>query len=125
MSIDLFDKQTEEICFSINSWQWKAIVEEIRRQRIISEEIIDGLHQSYCENGLTIEQCRLVASVLREKVIAKLSGTERILLDGTRTNVPDDYIFHRVEVEKNYSTSKLALTKFVECLETCNGFEVC
>jgi hypothetical protein len=126
MGIDLLDKQTEDTCFSINFWHWRAIVEEIRRQRIIPEEIVDGLHEPYCGNGLTVEQCRLVASVLREKVISKLSDsdTERILLDGNRTKVPDDYLFHKVELEKNYSTDKSTLSKFVECLETCNGFEV-
>lgn len=124
MGIDLFDKQTENICFSINYWHWRAIVEEIRRQRIIPKEIVDGLHKPYCDNGFTVEQCRLVASVLRKKVISKLSDTERILLDGNRTKVPDDYSFHKVELEKNYSTDKSTLIKFVECLETCHGFKV-
>ena len=124
MGTDLFDKQTEDICFSINSWHWRAIVEEIRRQKILPEEIVDGLNEPYCENGLTVEQCRLVASTLRAKVISKLSNTERILLDGSRTEIPDDYVFYEVEWEKNYSTDKSTLENFVECLETCNGFEV-
>ena len=124
MGIDLFDKETNDICFSINFWHWRAIVEEIRRLNLFSEELVDSLHESYCNNGLNKEECLLVAQTLNETIIPKLSDTERILFNGERTEEPDDCVFHKVDVEKNYSTNKKVLVEFVECLERCNGFEV-
>ncbi|WP_020406198.1 hypothetical protein [Hahella ganghwensis] len=124
MGISLFDKETEDICFSINFWHWRAIVEEIRRLNLFSDALVDSLHEAYCNNGLSKEECSLVAQTLRAQVIPKLSETERILLNGERTEEPDDGEFHREQIEKNYSTNKAVLLKFVECLESCNGFEI-
>lgn len=125
MGIDLFDKDSHEICFSINFWHWRAIVEIVRREAILPEETVDGLHSPFCGNGFTAEECRLVGDHLKKYVIPGLSDEERILLDGTRTDEPDDFVFHKVDMEKNYSTNKAVLLRFIQCLEDCQGFEVC
>ena len=125
MGIDLFDRSSNEICFSINFWHWRAIVETVRREAILPEDTVDGLHSPFCGNGLTREECRLVAGHLKQHLIPGLSDEERILLDGTHTDEPDDGVFHKVDVEKNYSTNRAVLLRFIACLEDCEGFEVC
>lgn len=124
MGISLIDNNSKDIIFDINFWHWRAIVEEIRRQDILSNEIVDGLHEPFCGNGLNKQQCCDVYKKLMMDVIPKLSDNQRILIDGERTYEKDDFVFHREEVEKNYSTNKQVLAKFCKSIENCNGFEV-
>jgi hypothetical protein len=123
MGVLLIDNKDENIYFDINFWHWRAIVEEIKRLKVIPENLVDGLHEQYCGNGLNIEQCCKVADALQKRIY-NLKNTERILFNGEITEEPDTYEFYRDEVEKNYSTNKEVMEKFIEFLKKCNGFEL-
>ncbi|MFN3651344.1 MAG: hypothetical protein ACK47B_17350 [Armatimonadota bacterium] len=125
--MSLFDRKTDEIVFDINFWHYRAIVEAVRSLGVLPDEQVDRLHESWQGNGLTTEEARLVAAAMRERLLPALTGDERLLLDGRRTEEPDDGTFYREpdEQHKNYSTNRDVLEEFVRCCETCNGFRVC
>lgn len=121
MSKDLFDKKTDEIIFSANAWHWGAIVAEIQRLKILDENKIENLFNLI---GLNKEDCEIVAKALIKDTISSLEDSDRLLLDGSKTKKPDDCKFHRVDLEKNYSTNKQVLLEFINAIKDCNGFKV-
>lgn len=127
MGVSLLDRKTSEFVFDINFWHYRAIVEAIRSLEVLPEEKVDSLHESWQNNGLTTEEARLVAAAIRERLLPTLRDEERLLLDGSRTNEPDEGTFYRNPEEQagNYSTNRGVLEKFVACCETCNGFTIC
>lgn len=127
MGIDLFDRRTGEIIFSVNFWHYRAIVEAIRTLDVLSEATVDSLHASYQGNGLSASQAKAVARALRRRLIPRLAPGERVLWGGGRTKEPDDGTYHRdpAEYHRNYSTNREVLEEFAECCENCNGFDVC
>lgn len=125
MTVMLIEEETDDVVFDVNFWHWRAIVEEIRRTKILKDETVDRLHQPFCGNGLNKDECKKISEYLKSIVIPELESDDRILLDGERTKEPWTGEFHREEPEKNYSTDKKVLLKFVEAIEQCNGFEVC
>jgi hypothetical protein len=64
------------------------------------------------------------ADALEARVLPTLGDHERVLLDGARTSEPDDFVFHKTEQFKNYSTSRAVLERFITYCRTCSGFEV-
>lgn len=127
MGITLFDRETDEIVFDINFWNYRAIVEAVRSLGALPEETVDALHEAFQQTGLTTEEARRVGAALRTQLLPALRDDERLLLDGTRTTTPDDGTFYREpsEQHRNYGASREALEKFTRCCETCNGFWVC
>src|SRR5215831_18009927 len=91
MGISLFDRKTGgEPAFDINFWHWRAIVEAIRSTRTLTDAQVDGLHEPFCGNGLTIEQARNVATALKSKVIPQLGNADWLGLDqSVSTNQTD------------------------------------
>jgi hypothetical protein len=126
MGICLFDCKSNEIIFDTNFWNYRAIVEEVRRLGVFSDAKVDSLHESWCGNGLSTDEARTVASLMRSQLLPSIAEGQRLMLDGTRTTVPDDgKLHHGAEQASNYSTTADVLERFVKCCETCNGFTVC
>lgn len=126
MTVTLLDLESDDLFFDINFWHWRAIVEAVRALKVISEEEADLLHEQYQETGLSREQARAVAAALRSVTIPKLHINDRLLLDGSVTQTPDDFVFYRDlgELHKNYSTNREILEKFAVFCEACNGFSI-
>jgi hypothetical protein len=124
MGISLRDLKQEDHWFQVNFWNWRPIVELIRRLDILPDERAVALHEPFCNNGLTKAEANLVADALEARVLPTLGDHERVLLDGARTSEPDDFVFHRTEQFKNYSTSRAVLERFITYCRTCSGFEV-
>jgi hypothetical protein len=124
MGITLFDLKNEVTSFHINFWNWRPIVEAVRRLQVLPDERVAALHEPFCNNGLSKEEARLVADALESRILATLEKGERVLLDGTRTSEPDDLVFHKIEQEKNYSATRPALEGFIAFCRACSGFEV-
>jgi hypothetical protein len=127
MGVCLFDRKTNEIIFDVNFWHYRAIVEAIRALRVISDEKVNSLHESWMGNGLTAEEARCVSQAIRDQLLPFLRDDERLLLDGTKTTERDDGTFFKepAQVHKNYSTNREVIERFIRCCETCNGFVVC
>jgi hypothetical protein len=125
MGMTLFDQKTNKIVFDTNFWHWRAIVEAVRRLNVLPDSRVDLLHEAWI-GELTEGEAREVAVAIRERLLPTLSEGERLLLDGCRTNEPDDGIMHYdpAEQHKNYSTDRRVLEEFTTCCETCGGFRV-
>ena len=121
----LFDHETDEIVFDTNFWHWRAIVEVVRGLAILPVECVDLMHEPFI-GELTEAEARLVGAAIRDRVLPSLADDERVLLDGTRTTIPDDGTFYRVPAEqhRNYSTTRSVLETFAECCASCHGFRI-
>lgn len=124
MGISLRDLAKEDHWFHVNFWNWRPIVELIRRLKILPDERAAGLHEPFCGNGLAAEEARLVADALECSVLPAFADDERMMLDGTRTTEPDDGTFHKVDQFLNYSTSREVLSRFIAYCRACGGFDV-
>jgi hypothetical protein len=126
MGVSLLDCQSNEVIFDVNFWHYRAIVEAIRGLGVLSDAKVDSLHECWCGNGLSANEARAVASLIRSQLMPTLADSERLMLDGTRTAAPDDgTLFLDAEQHKNYSTNVAVLERFAQCCETSNGFIVC
>lgn len=125
MGISLIDNTNEGNYFDINFWHWRAIVEVVHKLQVLPVDVVKGLHEPFTGSGLSVEQARMVSVALREHLLPQLVEGERLLFDGTTCMEPDDGVFHRVEIEQNYSTNREVLERFAVYCETCAGFEVC
>jgi hypothetical protein len=133
MGISLFDRETgDEPSFHINFWHWGAIVEAIRSTRALTDAQVDGLHEPFCGNGLTIEQARIVAAALRSKVIPRLRSDDWLGLDqSVSTNRNDGPVGgFTAAVERGedlsylYQTNRAVVETFANYCEACNDFDV-
>jgi hypothetical protein len=126
MGVMLRDVKTREFVFDVNFWHWRTIVEAVRSLKVIPDARVDGLHQQWTGTGLSLEEARAVGGAIRTKLLPQFVDGERLLLDGSRTAEPDDGTFYRdrAELQRNYSTTRQVLERFVSCCETCNGFDV-
>lgn len=125
MGITLMDP-TEKAYFSINFWHWHAIVEAVRRLDVIPPLKCDRLHEPFCGNGLSESDARVVADAIETCLLPSLGESDRLLLNGTRTTHPDDYMFHKGDQHLlNYSTNRKVLADFARFCRQCGGFEVC
>ena len=126
MGVTLFDNKTDQIVFHVNFWHYRAIVEAIRSLGGLSNDKIDSLHEQWCGNGLTVDEARAVAALMRSQIMPSLAPGWRLLSDGTFSDDPDDGTLHRgKDQHRNYSTNAEVLGRFIKCCETCNGFRVC
>jgi hypothetical protein len=125
MTVDLYDLKTEAHLFRINFWHWRAIVEAVRRLGALPDDRVDGLHEPF-SGELTEKEAHTVAAAIRKSLLPDLMENERLLLDGSRTTAPDDFVFHKAleEQHKNYGTNRCVLEGFAECCEACHGFRI-
>lgn len=125
MGISLHDPVADDTVFEINFWHWRAIVAAIERLGVVPPETIAILSEPFV-GGISREEARTIGAALRERVLPTMAAEERMLLDGARTTVPDDGVFHREPETQalNYSTNREVMERFIIACETCNGFKV-
>ena len=124
MGITLSARDRTVAPFFVSFWHWGAIVEAVRRLDIVPSQVVDGLREPFTGSGLTEKQAHNVASAITRELLPNLHADARLLLDGTITEDPDDGTFHRIDVEKNYSTSRKVLDEFAAFCRACAGFDV-
>lgn len=122
MGIILTDRDDDANNFFVNFWHWRTIVESIRALEVLDDETLEGLHLPYCNRYVDGDQARKIASAVEKKLIPQLADDQRLLLDGTVTDVPDDGTFHTGKIESNYSTNAKVLKRFAAYCRSTNGF---
>jgi hypothetical protein len=118
--------------FDTSFWNWRAIVEAVRSTGVLDDAVVNGLHQPYCGNGLSVEQARLVAAALRDRVISKLAPDDWLGQDQTVSKVyefgPKDGFGAAMkrgdDLTYMYQTNRENLERFATYCESCNGFVV-
>lgn len=112
----MINQETKELLQKCNWWNWRTTVEIIRSSEIIDNERCNILSDGFGE--LTISECRQISQFIKQNIIPKLSSEDRIKLNLTVTDEPDDgRIYGEGEWEENYSTSLIWLEKFIKILD--------
>ncbi len=126
MSFTLHDLGTENYEFSANVWNWKTVVELIRRFDVISEGKIRQMGYNATGVKLDMDEAQLIGQRLRAEILPKLEPNKRIFADGTITEEPDDMTLFKDEDEqwKNYSVGYNWLKDFADFCLRSKGFQV-
>jgi hypothetical protein len=125
MGVWVCDSADKDRDLKVNWWAWRPTVELIRASGLLHDADCDHLSDGIGE--LDRPTCLAVAAFLEAELAKRaLAKGERILLDGTVTDVPDDGTFHREpsEQHKNYSVGAEWLSTFIEFLKTSDGIYV-
>ena len=106
-------------------WTWRPVVRLLRQASILDLERIGPIPDSSLYAEITVEQAEQIATFL-DSFLRRLEPNERVLLDGTLTDVPDTYEFYRAESElhKNYSAEPEWLARFRDFCRVCGGFTI-
>ena len=123
MGFIITDNKDESKEISTNAWNWGPTVELLKKMDILDEERLE-LIRFNCGTEVTTEEAHKIGTFIREKILSRLEQNERVMLDMTVTDEPDDGTFHRDDLGKNYSASYDWLKKFSDfCMES-SGFTV-
>jgi hypothetical protein len=106
-------------------WVWRPAVALLQDAGVIDLEGIGPIPESFLYAEVDAEQAERIADYL-DTFIQKLDDDERLLLDGSITDVPDTGEFYRdpAEQHKNYSAPKQWLVKFRDFCRSSGGFKI-
>jgi hypothetical protein len=124
MGVILVDMADVDHDFNTNWWHWRTAIEIIRDMGILDEEILERISYNGCGDEITAEQARSIGKKIQDEILPKMSENDRLLLNLTITDEPDDGKMHYDDVEKNYSATREWLKNFVEFCLSSNGFIV-
>lgn|SRR3989338_3635285 len=122
MGVIIFNSSNEEEHLSCNWWNWRPTVELMRSTALLNEEEFDLLSNGYGE--FSKEQCTVLIEFFESQVLSDAEDHARFLLSGEKTLEADDFVFHKQDVEKNYSATAVWLRSFVEFLKKSDGISV-
>jgi hypothetical protein len=113
MGVFITDSTNDERYLKRNWWSWRPTVEAIRSLHLFEDERLNVMSDGY--GSFSENECKLIADELEQKVLPKLKPDERMKLDGSVTDVPDDGTFYREpeEQDKNYSVNRDLLAEFI------------
>jgi len=99
-------------------------VEILRRFRVFDDQRLDWLSDGYGE--FSEQEARSIAATIERYVLPDLKHGDRVLLDGSRTNTPDDGTFYRMPDDwgLNYSADFDWLIRFCQFCKECGGLYV-
>ena len=124
MGVRVTDLGREDRSEKCDWWHWRPTVALLR-----SSGLLDDVQLVLLDAGageVSEDQARAVARFLDDRVLPAVRPTERVMLDGTVTDVPDDGTFHRrpSEQSENYSAGGEWLRRFAAFCRECRGFSV-
>src|SRR5262245_37216498 len=125
MGVILADLKREDRSENCNWWNWRPTIELLRQSGLFDAERLELMGSNACAE-VSESEARAVAQFLEQQVLPALRPGERVMLDGSVTDVPDDGTFYREPAEqfKNYSASEEWLRRFAAFCRECNGFSV-
>lgn len=125
MGVVLTPNRAEVEALNGSFWAWRPVVNLLREAAILNLESIGPVSDSFLLAEMDGEQAAYIADFL-DGFLPRLGADERLLLDGSITDVEDTGEFYRDEAEsyKNYSTPKKWLTSFRDFCRISGGFTV-
>lgn len=123
MSVLLVDRGDPSRVLNLNLWIWRAIVAATNRLDILSADALAQL-EPFC-GGLDRADAHRVAAAIQDRLLPGLERTERLLIDGAKTALPDDGTLYRNadDMHLNYSAQYEALEAFALFCADCEGFD--
>jgi hypothetical protein len=125
MGVILVDSQQDDRSENCNWWNWRPTIELIRSLGLIDDERLD-LMGSNAGAEVTQQEAQAIGKFIAKRVLPGLRPGQRVLLDLTVTDAPDDGTFYREpgEQHKNYSATERWLRRFADFCKECHGFRV-
>ncbi|MEJ7735145.1 MAG: hypothetical protein WKG00_38905 [Polyangiaceae bacterium] len=103
----------------VNVWNWGVLHHLVAEAALFSAAVWEP--KRFNGGGdLGVQEVAALADFLTERLLPRLREGERIFLDGTVTDVPDDGAFYREEADlwRNYSLHREVLVAIIEFLRT-------
>jgi hypothetical protein len=125
MGVDIDDLRDRNRSIHSSWWSWRTTVELVRTLRIFDNQRLDMLSDGFGE--FTEAEAKQLAQGLEREILPGLKQNQRVLLNGTVTESPDEGTFYREpnEQHENYSVQYEWLVKFVEFSKASGGLYVC
>ena len=124
MGVHVDDLRDHSRGIRFNWWTWRPIVRLTGSLELFDERRLQNTEDGFGE--FTPGEARQIAAGLEERVLPHLRPDERVRLDGTATDEPDDGTFHRTDatMHLNYSVRHGDLVRFIEFCKTADGVYV-
>jgi len=126
MGLTIRDLEDDDSYLFVNFWNWRPTAELIRSFKIVEPERYELMQISGIVTEFSANEAKQIGQRIRTDILPSLGTDERLLLNLTATDEPDDGIFHRGDTwEQNYSATREWLEQFSNFCLTSNGFYVC
>lgn len=124
MGFELRDRGCGERWLSLDFWNWRSIVEIVRRLRVVPDDTVSNLQTPYCGYGLDREQASLVAAAIESEVLPGLAADMFIRIDGSITKEPPIGDLGSETGWTWYRTNREVLLEFIDFCRNGSGFDV-
>jgi hypothetical protein len=124
MGVDISDLQDRRVSIHASWWQWRPAVELIRVLALFDTRRLEHLSDGFGE--FSAAEAHQLADRLEQGILSSLTAGQRVLLNGTVTDHPDDGIFHR-EPENQHQNCSLDydwLNRFVAFCRASRGLYI-
>lgn len=121
VSFDLTGNNGDTV--NVNVWNWRATLELLRRERLLSEDTVALAGINFTSAPVTASEAGRIA-VFLDRFLEQLRLDQRVLLDGAVTDEPDTFELFRDNLTKNYSATVPWLTEFRDFCRSSGGFVI-
>jgi hypothetical protein len=104
----------------VSAWTWGPIHDLVASAGILPADLWDVTRYN-CSAELDQQQVATLADFLQARILVRLGDGERLLADGTVTDVPDDGTFYRDDLARNYGVRREMLVRIIDFLRAANG----
>lgn len=104
----------------VSAWTWGPLHELVADAKILPEDQWETTRYN-CSTELDQQQVEILANFLELQVLPRLDPGERLLSNGTVTDIPDDGTFHRDNLSMNYSVRREMLVHIIDFLRAAPG----
>jgi hypothetical protein len=122
MSWRIHDLVDREKTFKVNAWNWRPTLEILKTFGILDEDRLERMQYNVTVT-VSLEEARGIAEQFERRFLSKMTPADRVRLDLTLTDEPDDFQIHDDDL-KNYGATEEWLQKFTDFCRSCNGFEI-
>ena len=118
----MHDLANRENTLKVNAWIWRPTLEILKTLDILDEDRLERM-QSNVIVTITPEEAHAIADELESRFLSRMNSDERVRLDLTLTDEPDDIQLHDDDL-KNYGATQDWVQRFVDFCRSCSGFEI-
>jgi hypothetical protein len=104
----------------VSAWTWGPIHDLVASAGILPADLWEMTRYN-CSAELDQQQVATLADFLQARILVRLGDGERLLADGTVTDVPDDRTLYRDDLARNYSVHREMLVRIIDFLRAAKG----
>jgi len=127
MSFTITDTGSPNNEVRTNVWNWKPTLEIIRAIGAVDEPRLKQMQYNATGTSVSQDEAEEIGAAVRARYLSKLAPHQRIRLDLSVTDEPDDgtlYSGDDKEAWKNYGATYAWLEEFAAFCSSCKGFQV-